>query len=72
MRTAGRPQGCAQLVDIRPPAHLSCRRRASRAPGKESSAQMSPNFRSSAVAFRLRTAAPLGAADSGRSVPFTT
>ncbi|KRT64177.1 MAG: hypothetical protein XU10_C0004G0082 [Chloroflexi bacterium CSP1-4] len=33
---------------------------------------MSPNFRSSAVAFRLRTAAPLGAADSGRSVPFTT
>jgi hypothetical protein len=33
---------------------------------------MSPNFRSSTVAFRLRMAAPLGAADSGRSVPFTT
>lgn len=30
---------------------------------------MSLTFRTSAAALRLRTAAPFGAADSGRSVP---
>lgn len=31
--------------------------------------EMSLTFRTSAAALRLRTAAPFGAADSGRSVP---
>jgi len=34
-------------------------------------AQMTMNFRTSTAALGLRTVAPVGAADRGRSLPFT-